>query len=127
MTAARRTGQLRVYALGVVLDALSLNASIATVAVFDALAFDHLFRNMVATNPEGDVLTSEGDDYVRGVPFDSESVRSFINERPLGQTSAACLALGLEPPTVPDRLTRTATGAAASVAPPRIEGLDERL
>ncbi len=94
MTEARRAGRLRVYALGVVLDALSLNSSIATAAVFEDETFDRLFRDMVAANPEGDVLTSpDTDDFVQGHPFVAETVESFTTERPLGQTSAACLAL----------------------------------
>lgn len=75
----------RTYALGVVVDALSLNAVIATVAVFDDRDFDRLFRDLVARNPEGDVIV--------GLPFDEPTVRRYVEGEPLGQTSAATLAL----------------------------------
>jgi hypothetical protein len=51
MTRARQAGSVRPYALGVILDALSLNSSIATATVIDDAVFDDLFRDLVATNP----------------------------------------------------------------------------
>jgi hypothetical protein len=78
-------------ALGVVLDALSLNAVIA-----------------VSTNPEGDIVTSlDGSKSIRGLPFDEATVSRLIDREPLGQTSAACLSLAwrhrriLLPPNIP--------------------------
>lgn len=94
MTEAKRTGKLHAYALGVILDALSLNASIATVTVVDDTTFDHLFRDLVAHNPEGDVVRSlDNNKSIRGLPFDQETVTRLITREPLGQTSAACLSL----------------------------------
>jgi hypothetical protein len=94
MTAARTAGAVRVYALGVILDALSLNASIATVAVIEARTFDHLFRDLVSRNPEGEVVRSlDGNKSIRGLPFDEATVERLITTEPLGQTSAACLSL----------------------------------
>lgn len=94
MSAARRSSDLRVYALGVVLDALSLNTSIATVAVIESRAFDRLFRDLVDTNSEGDVITSlSSTKTIRGLPFDARTVQQLTSAEPLGQTSAACLAL----------------------------------
>jgi hypothetical protein len=94
MSAARSSGELRVYALGIVLDALSLNSSIAKVAVTDSRAFDRLFRDLVATNSEGDVVTSlSSTKTLRGLPLDARTVQQLTRAEPLGQTSAACLAL----------------------------------
>jgi transcriptional regulator with XRE-family HTH domain len=47
ITRARDNGQVRPYLLGVILDALSLNAVIATAVVTDDDVFDRLFREMV--------------------------------------------------------------------------------
>jgi hypothetical protein len=52
MQQARDHGRVRAYALGVVLDALSLNAGIATAVVIDDVVFDGLFRDLVTTNAE---------------------------------------------------------------------------
>jgi hypothetical protein len=111
MTKAREAGKLRAYALGVVLDALSLNAVIATAVVIDDDVFDRLFRDLVSTNPEGDIVTSlDGSKSIRGLPFDEATVSRLVNREPLGQTSAACLSLAwrhrtvLLPPISPFRL-----------------------
>ena len=75
----------RTFVLGVVMDALSLNAVIATAAVFEGRAFDRLFHDLVARNAEGDV--------VEGLPFDGVTITRFVEREPLGQTSAATVAL----------------------------------
>jgi hypothetical protein len=94
MSTARASGEARFFVLGVVLDALSLNASIATVSLFEAPAFDHLFRDRVAANAEGDVIFSlDSTSTVRGLAFDEVMVRRLTTSEPLGQTSAACLSL----------------------------------
>jgi hypothetical protein len=94
MTAARAAGTVRPYALGVILDALSLNASIATATVVDDTVFDELFRDLVARNPEGEVVFSlDNNKSIRGLPFDEETVKRLTTREPLGQTSAACLTL----------------------------------
>lgn len=90
MSRARKTGELRVYLLGIVLDSLSLNASIATVAVFDASTFDVLFKRMVAENAEGVLVAGKS---LIGLPFDHSTVQRFTTTEPLGQTSAACLSM----------------------------------
>jgi hypothetical protein len=94
MNKAREAGELRAYALGVVLDALSLNAVIATAVVINDDAFDRLFRDLVSTNPEGEVIGSlDGKKSIHGLPFDEPTVTRLIEREPLGQTSAACLSL----------------------------------
>jgi hypothetical protein len=94
MTRARQAGSVRPYALGVILDALSLNSSIATATVIDDAVFDDLFRDLVATNPEGEVVFSlDNNKSIRGLPFDEDTVKRLTTREPLGQTSAACLKL----------------------------------
>ncbi|MEV8374312.1 hypothetical protein AB0P21_16330 [Kribbella sp. NPDC056861] len=94
MAAARQAGSIRPFILGVILDALSLNAAIATATVIDDHVFDTLFRDRVTTNPEGEVITSLGKDKsIHGLPFDEETVTRLVTHEPLGQTSAACLTL----------------------------------
>ncbi|NUR26618.1 MAG: XRE family transcriptional regulator [Catenulispora sp.] len=94
MSAARVAGTIRAYVLGVALDALSLNASIATVAVIDASTFDQLFRDLVSRNPEGEVVRSlDGTKSIHGLPFDQATVQRLLTRERLGQTSAACLTL----------------------------------
>jgi hypothetical protein len=94
MTAARTAGTLRPYVLGIILDALSLNASIATATVIDDHVFDNLFRDRVATNPEGEVVTSiDTNKSIHGLTFDEQTVTRLTSHEPLGQTSAACLSL----------------------------------
>ncbi len=94
MSEALSPGELRVYALGIVLDALSLNASIATVAVIESPAFDRLFRDLVDTNSEGEVVRSLSPaKAVEGPAFDDRTVQQLTSGEPLGQTSSACLGL----------------------------------
>lgn len=94
MQRARERDQLRAYALGVVLDALGLNAGIVTAVVIDDVVFDRSFRDLVTTNSEGRLVTSlDGAHTLGGIPFSEESVRRFVHHEPLGSTSSACLAL----------------------------------
>jgi hypothetical protein len=94
MTSARAAGTVQPYVLGVILDALSLNSSIATATVIDDTVFDDLFRDLVATNPEGEVVLSlDNNKSIRGLPFNEETVKRLTTREPLGQTSAACLTL----------------------------------
>ncbi|MFI6827577.1 hypothetical protein ACIBG5_10790 [Kribbella sp. NPDC050241] len=94
MTIAREAGTVRPFALGIILDALSLNSSIATTTVIDDTVFDDLFRELVASNPEGEVILSlDNNKSIRGLPFDEPTVKRLTTREPLGQTSAACLTL----------------------------------
>ncbi|MGH3974992.1 MAG: helix-turn-helix domain-containing protein [Pseudonocardiaceae bacterium] len=94
MQRARESGQLRAYALGVVVHALSLNVAIMTAVVIDDVVFDDLFRELVTVNAEGQVVTSFSDDQsVYGLPFTEATIQQLLVREPLGGTSAACLAL----------------------------------
>jgi len=94
MQRARESGQLRAYALGVVLHALSLNVAIMAAVVIDDVVFDDLFRELASVNAEGQVVTSlGGNQSMHGLPFTEATVRQFLDREPLGGMSAACLAL----------------------------------
>ncbi len=94
MTRARNEGKLRPFLLGVILDALSLNAVISTAVVIDSDVFDKLFKDMVSTNAEGEIVADlDGRKSIRGMPFDQRTVTRLTEQEPLGQTSAAGLRL----------------------------------
>ncbi|MGH3824101.1 MAG: helix-turn-helix domain-containing protein [Pseudonocardiaceae bacterium] len=94
MQRARESGQLRPYVLGVVLHALGLNPAIMTAVVVDDAVFDDLFRGLVTVNAEGQVVAAlDNDQPVHGLPFAEATVQQFLLREPLGDTSAACLAL----------------------------------
>lgn len=91
---AHREGKLRVYCLGVGLDPLTLWGEILTVAVFDDDAFDQVFRELVAANNEGTVVTVGGAGLgARGIPFTEERVDQLLDREPFAPAAAACLAL----------------------------------
>ncbi|MGH4008751.1 MAG: helix-turn-helix domain-containing protein [Pseudonocardiaceae bacterium] len=94
MQRTHESGHLRAYVLGVVLHALGLNPAIVTAVVIDDVVFDDLFRELVTVNAEGQVITSlDNDQSAHGLPFTEATVRQFLDNEPLGGTSAACLAL----------------------------------
>lgn len=91
---ARASGRVRVYFLGIVMHALSLNAAILTVAVFDHDTFDTLFRDR-ARGAEGALIgpVTGDDSAVPGFPFDQQTVTELLANSPLGGTARACVAL----------------------------------
>lgn len=94
MYAARRDGTLRVFYLGLGLDALTLFGEILTVAVFAADLFDRLFDGLVPVNSEGAVvLASPAGRAADGLPFDEPTVRRLLEGEPLAPSAAACLHL----------------------------------
>ncbi|HET8684738.1 MAG TPA: helix-turn-helix transcriptional regulator [Micromonosporaceae bacterium] len=56
LDAARASGGVRVYCLGIGMSALDLWGAVETVAVFDADVFDEIFAGLVHVNDEGSVL-----------------------------------------------------------------------
>lgn len=60
-------GELRIYFLGVTLDALTLASDILTVAILQPALHDRLFAHSVDRNPEGTVS-------VKTVPFESNTI-----------------------------------------------------
>jgi hypothetical protein len=86
MDQARRDGRIRVYCLGVALDALTLVGEILTVAVFAADVFDDLAGDFVDANDEGTVINTR-------VPFTEAGVRSMLDGRRIAPAGAGCVHL----------------------------------
>jgi transcriptional regulator with XRE-family HTH domain len=94
MDAARRSGRVRVWCLGVGLDPLTLWGEILTVAVLDDEVFDQLFSGLVLANDEGVVVTMATPGRpAHGVPFVEERVAQLLGSEPVAPAAAACLAL----------------------------------
>jgi hypothetical protein len=94
MQKARERGELRVYVLGVALHALSLNATIVTVAVIDSGVFDFLFREAAHVNTEGEVVVRWGDKEGHSLSFDEVTVNRFLHsERLVSSTAITGLSL----------------------------------
>lgn len=95
MQKARERGDLRVYVLGVALNALSLNATIVTVVVIDSVAFDSLFHGLAEVNAEGEVVTRFGEDKEgHGIAFSEAKVDHFLHvERLVSPTTKGSLSL----------------------------------
>jgi hypothetical protein len=80
MERARERSELRLYILGVALNALSLNATIMTAAVIESTTFDSLFRDLAQLNAEGEVVARLGDDKEGcGVAFDEATINHLIH------------------------------------------------
>jgi hypothetical protein len=89
MQKARERGELRVYVLGIALHALSLNATIVTVAVIDSAVFDSLFREAAHVNAEGEIVVRwEGDKERNSLSFDEATVSRFLHTEQLMSSSA---------------------------------------
>ncbi|WP_433369034.1 helix-turn-helix domain-containing protein [Actinoplanes sp. CA-142083] len=86
LDAARAAGRIRVYCLGVGVDALNYVGDVLTVAIFDAEVFDEIFGKMVDHNDEGEVESEE-------FPFTPETIRRLLVTESFAPSGAACLAL----------------------------------
>jgi hypothetical protein len=85
MAAARSTGKLTLWCLGLGADPLTLANDLLCVAVFASDTFDALFGRLVGSNTEGRVMT--------GVPFTAETVDRFARDEPMQAAGAATLEL----------------------------------
>jgi len=86
MDNALSDGRIRMYCLGLTLDALTLCGDLLTVAVIEPDLYDNLFQDVVARNAEGSVPA-------RAVPFEANTIGKL---RELEQLSpGACAALHL--------------------------------
>jgi hypothetical protein len=91
LAVARDAGVLRVSCLGLGVDPLTLATDILTVAVFEAGAFDRIFRGLVTENAEGRVITQDGS---AAIPFTRATVDRFTGGgEPLQTAGAALLRL----------------------------------
>jgi hypothetical protein len=88
---ARADGRLRVYSLGVAVDALTLAVELLTVAVVDADTYDELFDGIVERNDEGTVASTT-------VPFEEHTVRRLLDRKrhALAPAAAGCIQLAWE-------------------------------
>lgn len=89
---ARARGDLRVHMCGVVLEPLTLWVELLTVAVFEAPAFDELFRPMVDVNEEGTAVSTEAGNPLAGVPFCADTLARLADE-PLSPVARALIDL----------------------------------
>ncbi|HEX3779756.1 MAG TPA: helix-turn-helix transcriptional regulator [Pseudonocardiaceae bacterium] len=86
MDRALRDGHIRVFCLGVTLDALTLAGDILTVAVIAPDTYDDLFANAVETNSEGSVPA-------RAFPFEENTLTWLSESKRLSPGAAAALHL----------------------------------
>ncbi|WP_342775878.1 XRE family transcriptional regulator [Micromonospora pisi] len=85
LDAARADGRLRVYALGVALDALTLIGEVLTVAVIDPDLFDELSADFVDRNDEGVMAET--------VPFTEQAIRELLAGGRVAPAGAGCIDL----------------------------------
>jgi hypothetical protein len=91
---ARKAGKLHCYCFGAGFDALTLAATIPTVAVIDADTFEEIFGEAVKVNAEGvTVRTLHGQTSAAGIPFTEDNVKRLLTSEPMASPGAACLAL----------------------------------
>lgn len=93
---AYHAGEVRVYCLGVALDALTLWGEILTVAVFDGPAYDRLFADMVSTNTEGTVVKTGRLKPTSALPFTRHNIEELSASGRLAPAAAGCLQLAWE-------------------------------
>ena len=86
-----QAGKIRVWCLGIGLDALNYVADVLTVAIFDADVFDEVFDGLVESNEEGTVTGNGGNE--EQYAFDSETVERLLANEPMAPSGAACLSL----------------------------------
>jgi hypothetical protein len=84
MTAARETGELRAFCLGLGVDPLTFAADLLTAVVIDSELFDELFSDVVTDNAEGRVLAAK--------PFAKDTIEHLVQSQPLQAAGAALLS-----------------------------------
>lgn len=91
LTEARQRGDVKVSALGVGVDPLTMVADVLAIAVFDADFFDNIFGGLVAANAEGQVMSENG---AAGFAFIETSLSRFVTDRePMQAAGSAALKL----------------------------------
>jgi transcriptional regulator with XRE-family HTH domain len=93
---ARESGGVRVYCLGVALDALTLWGEILTVAVFDGAVYDRLFADMVSANNEGTIVKTGQAKPTSALPFTRHVIDELSSGGRLAPAAAGCLHLAWE-------------------------------
>ncbi|OWV01618.1 hypothetical protein B5D80_25805 [Micromonospora wenchangensis] len=93
---ALAAGGIRVFCLGVALDALTLWGEILTVAVFDGPTYDRLFANMVSANAEGTVVKTGRVRPTSALPFTRHTIDELTASGRLAPAAAGCIQLAWE-------------------------------
>jgi hypothetical protein len=93
LNAARNAGKIRIFCLGVGMDALNFVSDVLTVAVFDADIYDDIFNDLVESNEEG-TIASDGKAAIC-YPFDNATIERLLATEPMAPSGAACLSLAL--------------------------------
>jgi len=86
LNAARSAGKIRVFFLGIGVDALNYVGDVLTVAIYEAETFDRIFGNMVDHNDEGEVDAEE-------FTFDQATVDRLLASQSLAPSGAGSLHL----------------------------------
>lgn len=93
---ARSNGRLRGWFLGAGLDPLHLTLEFLTVLVIDGPVYDHLFRDAVIQNEEGDIVaTGRSESGLVGFSFNTEQIDELARQGKLSAVADACLHVAL--------------------------------
>jgi hypothetical protein len=87
---ARAEGRLTIRVLGLALEPLTWKPNLLTVCVIDAPVFDEVFREMVASNEEGVLVTGR---QKLGIRFDQATVEEYLDDARLTPVAHGCLTL----------------------------------
>lgn len=93
--AARASGHVKLWFLGLGMDPLSWKPEACVAAVWDGDAFDQAFQGMLNENSEGRILVGrrlEGGRYA-GLDFTEENVLGYAHEKEVLPAGRACLSL----------------------------------
>lgn len=90
LVAARKTGGLRLYVLGISLDPLTWKPELLLVCIIDALTFDDLFADIVQIGREGTIVVGPKG---HGIPFNKATVERYANDPSTRSAAQACLRL----------------------------------
>ncbi|MBM7083248.1 helix-turn-helix domain-containing protein [Micromonospora humidisoli] len=93
---AYQAGGVRVFCLGVALDALTLWGEILTVAVFDGPTYDRLFADMVTFNAEVTIVTTGRLKPTSALPFTRHTIDEITSGGQLAPAAAGCIELAWE-------------------------------
>lgn len=90
ITAAYRSGRLRLHVLGVGLDTLTWTPELLLACAIDADAFDTLFAGIVQHGKEGTILTGP---HGHGLPFEASTVDRYAHDPATRNAARATLKL----------------------------------
>lgn len=94
LAAARSRGDVTVRFLGIGLDPVRWKPEIALACVWDASAFDRIFRRMLSENAEGTIITGRRvSGKFEGIPFNEVNVLGYAKEPTTLPAGRMCLSL----------------------------------